>query len=131
MTATAVRFFKLRLHDQHVRIGYSDDPLSQPGVDVRGASAQALLKQAAPLQSYVRDLDPSYALRTVSADWRSGKLILVLAPADNPACAPRELRTMQLGLGDAQPAWALAEALLPALTVHLHQALAARTERVG
>jgi hypothetical protein len=131
MTVAVVRFFKLRLHEMHIRIGYSDDPLGQPGVDVRGPAAQVLLEHARPLQQYVRELDPTYVLRTVSADWRSGKLILVLAPAERPHCLPRELRTMQLGIGDAQPAWTLAEALLPELTTHLHLALAARVNAVS
>jgi hypothetical protein len=92
----ALASFKLRFHEVHVRVVPSVDPAGRPfagpGVDLRGAEAEAVLDLAAPLRAWIDAREPGAALRSLSVDMKRGRVLLTLASITPIDPRPRVVR---------------------------------------
>lgn len=71
---TGVRSFKLRFHDEHVRVMPSG--FDGPGVDVRGERAREVFRLAAPVVDWLLARQPSVTLRALSMDLASRRVLV-------------------------------------------------------
>lgn len=92
-----LRSFKLRLADEHARVVPRTDargcPFSGPGVDLRGADAEAAFRAAAPLLSLLAEAEPGIAVRSIAVDFERPRVTATLDPTTPAADArPRVVR---------------------------------------
>jgi hypothetical protein len=84
----ALASYKLRFHDRHVRAMPAADlagrPFDGPGVDLRGAEAQAVLDLAAPLREWLSAREPGVVLRSVSVDRTRPRVLVTLEDEPRP-----------------------------------------------
>jgi len=131
-TADEVRVasFKLRFADDHVRIvpaeGLDGRPFHGPGVDLRGEDARACFDLARPMVDWLLARQPSVALRALSVDLRSRRVLVSF----DDAHAPAGMRPMVLRIEAAESGELLdlAAALLLRLSRAAAEALQRRSE---
>jgi len=87
-----LRSFKLRLGDTHARVVPRTDaagcPFSGPGVDLRGAEAEAAFRAAAPLIAALGAVEPGVVVRSIAVDLERPRVTATLDPTV-PAADPR------------------------------------------
>ena len=92
-TAPGLASYKLRFFDRHVRAVPTHDPdgcpFAGPGVDLRGAAADAVLELATPLRAWLEAREPGIALRSLSVDLARQRVLVTLEQAGE---RPRVLR---------------------------------------
>lgn len=112
----ALRSFKLRFSDLHVRIvpatGADGCAFCGSGVDLTGAEAQAAFSLAGPLLAAVGGAG---VVRTLSVDLERMRLLATCAPEPAGAAAPRGVRVVRID--DAQVLRALLAQVAPLLTL--------------
>ena len=69
-----VRSFKLRFHDEHVRVVVGD--FDGPGVDVRGETARECFSLAEPVLAWLLSRQPSVTLRAVSMNLDTRRVLV-------------------------------------------------------
>ena len=69
-----VRSFKLRFHDDHVRVAVAD--FDGPGVDVRGEAARECFSLAEPVVAWLLSRQPSVTLRAMSIDLETRRVLV-------------------------------------------------------
>ncbi len=88
----ALRSFKLRLADVHVRVVPRTDargcPFSGPGVDLRGEDAARAFAAAAPLLAALAAAEPGVVVRSIAVDLERPRVTATLDPTV-PAADPR------------------------------------------
>jgi hypothetical protein len=92
-----LRSFKLRIADGHARVVPRTDargcPFSGPGVDLRGADADAAFLAAAPLLAALVAVEPGITVRSIAVDLERPRVTATLDPATPGADArPRVVR---------------------------------------
>jgi hypothetical protein len=87
--------YKLRFHERHVRAVPARDeagcPFAGPGVDLLGAEAAPILDLAAPFRAWLEAREPGVALRSLSVDVASRRVLITLEPMA-PDQRPRVVR---------------------------------------
>lgn len=87
-----LRSFKLRLADAHARVVPRTDargcPFSGPGVDLRGAEAEAAFRAAAPLLAALAAAEPGIVVRSIAVDLERPRVTATLDPT-TPGADPR------------------------------------------
>ena len=76
--------YKLRFHEGHVRAVPARDEegcaFAGPGVDLRGAEAEAILGLATPFRAWLDAREPGVKLRSLSVDLASRRVLITLEP---------------------------------------------------
>jgi hypothetical protein len=87
-----LRSFKLRIADGHARVVPKTDargcPFSGPGVDLRGADAEAAFLAAAPLLAALVAVEPGVTVRSIAVDLERPRVTATLDPTV-PGADPR------------------------------------------
>jgi len=122
--------FKLRFVDDHVRIvpaeGLDGHPFHGPGVDLRGQDARACFDLARPMVDWLLARQPSVALRALSVDLRSRRVLVSF----DDAHAPAGTRPMVLRI-EAQDSGELLDLAVPLLLRLSHSSAEALRRRAG
>ena len=98
VTSSALRSYKLRFHDVHVRAVPARDeagcPFAGPGVDLRSNDAKAILESTelvGPFRAWLEAREPGVVLRSLSVDLESRRVLVTLEPT-SPEQRPRVVR---------------------------------------
>jgi hypothetical protein len=95
MSSLPLASYKLRFHEDHVRAVPARDEagcaFGGPGVDLRGAEAQAVLVLAGPFRAWLEAREPGLTLRSLSVDLASRRVLVTLEPM-TPEQRPRVVR---------------------------------------
>jgi hypothetical protein len=80
----ALRSFKLRIADDHVRVVPRTDalgcPFGGPGVDLRGVDAAGVFAAAAPLVAALMAAEPGIVVRSIAVDLERPRVTATLDP---------------------------------------------------
>lgn len=83
-----LRTLKLRAHEHHARIVPTHDergrPFDEPGVDVRGERARALLAKSGPLVDWLLAREPGVRVRAIVLDFERRRAVVTLEGAPRP-----------------------------------------------
>ena len=117
-----MRAFKLRFHDQHVRIVVGD---TVAGVDVRGPDAEGCFEAARPMLDWLLAREPGVKLRALSVDLGRPRVIVSF---EDPHATTSHVRPMVLRIEAAEATELLDRAapLIARLTALAEAALARR-----
>ena len=106
-----LRMFKLRLFDEHCHIVVSRDhhgqPVTLPGVDLRGVEAQSAFDLAAPLLAMLEAQRAGRRARAVVVDLERRRLVVTFELMDGERTPPA------LRIGDAAAVGRMLEASQP------------------
>jgi hypothetical protein len=120
----ALRSFKLRLADGHVRIVPATDstgcPFAGPGVDLFGEAANEAFRLASPLLAGLAAFEPGIAVRSLAMDLEKPRLTATVHAEGKPRVVRLEAGPALTRLLAATPA------LLAYLTAAASRALTAR-----
>ena len=128
-SASALRSFKLRLADGHVRIVPRTDAagcaFAGPGVDLLGEPAAEAFRLAAPLLTALATFEPGIAVRSLAVDLDRPRLTATLHAEGRPRVVRIDAGPALTRLLDETPALIayLSEAAARALATREHGAL--------
>ena len=91
-----LRSLKLRFFEKHIRavpaVDLNGCPFAGPGVDIRGDAAEGLFTCAHSLVDWFLAREPGIALRTVSFDFESGRVLANYTYRDQRSARPSVVR---------------------------------------
>ncbi len=118
-----IRSFKLRFHDEHVRIALAD--FDGPGVDVRGEGARACFELAEPVRAWLLSRQPSVTLRALSIDLDARRVLVSYEDAHALGAQPRPM-VLRIESPESSELVERAAPLVARLTVLADEAIARR-----
>ena len=84
----ALRSYKIRFHDRHVRAVPRTDlegcPFEGPGVDLRGDDADGALAAARPMIAWLEAREPGIVVRSISVDRDAPRALVTLEAEPRP-----------------------------------------------
>lgn len=108
--------YKIRIRERHVRAVPRTDadgsPFGGPGVDVRGAEADAILTAAAPITRWLDALEPGVAVRSISVRLSPLRVLVSVDSITTLDPRPRALRFEPPFADEIRSAGAAAETLI-------------------
>lgn len=88
---TTLASFKLQFVEQRVRVfptQIDGVPFRGPGVDILGDAASGVFERAKPLAIWLRAREPDIALRSLSIDLESGRVLLTFTRTSDESRVP-------------------------------------------
>jgi hypothetical protein len=84
----ALRSYKIRFHDRHVRAVPRTDldgcPFAGPGVDLRGDDAERAMAAARPIVAWLEAREPDVVVRSIAIDRDAPRALVTLEAEPRP-----------------------------------------------